>query len=181
MVPRLRKRGKIELMHGPRFIGSEIYRHSSYGGRRPLRVLRVSMVMDLSRTLGWLLGAQYLNGPRTKPAALLGFHTPEYVAALQAAETAQDVSDAVRARHGIGTQSNPVFAQMYRRPATSAGAALLAGETQRDGGVIYAPGCGTHHGMPERVLSQRSGSCDPVIAAQWIGAGGPYRHRRASP
>ena len=32
---------------GPLFIGSEIYRGSSYGGWHPLRVPRVSTVMDL--------------------------------------------------------------------------------------------------------------------------------------
>ena len=36
----------------PLFIGSEIYRGSSYGAGHPLRVPRVSTVMDLARALG---------------------------------------------------------------------------------------------------------------------------------
>ena len=139
----------------PRFIGSEIYRQSSYGGRHPLRVPRVSTVMDLSRALGWLDRGNYLNSPRAKPAALLGFHSERYVAALQQAERDQAVTEQVRLRHGLGTMDNPVFPEMFRRPATSAGGALLAGEVLRDGGTVYLPGGGTHHGMPDRA----SGFC----------------------
>ncbi len=147
----------------PAFIGSEIYRGSSYGRWHPLRVPRVSTVMDLARAMGWLPAAQYITSPRAKPEALHVWHSPTYVAALARAEAEGEVSDAVRARHQIGTPSNPVFPEIFRRPATSAGGALLAGELLRDPGVIYAPAGGTHHGMPDRA----NGFCylnDPVLA-----------------
>lgn len=146
-----------------RFIGSEIYRHSSYGGWHPLRIPRVSTVIDLSRALGWLPEGTYVNSPRAKPAALTAWHTGDYVAALMAAEAAQAVSPEVRERHHIGTPANPVFPEMFRRPATSAGAAILAGEMLAGGGVVYTPAGGTHHGMPDRA----NGFCyfnDPVLA-----------------
>ena len=147
----------------PLFIGSEIYRGSSYGDWHPLRVPRVSTVMDLSRALGWLPASQYVTSPRAKPAALSIWHDPAYIAALQQAELAGQVSDAVRARHNIGTHANPVFAEVFRRPATSAGGALLAGELLAAPGVVYAPAGGTHHGMPDHA----NGFCyfnDPVLA-----------------
>jgi len=158
----------------PRFIGSEIYRNSSYGAWHPLRVPRVSTVMDLSRAMGWLPAAQFITSPRAKPAALTGFHTDQYIAALQAAETAQAVSDETRSRHALGTPSNPIFTEMYRRPATSAGASLLAGELLSKGGVIYSPAGGTHHGMPDRA----NGFCylnDPVLAIQSLRRNGAQR------
>lgn len=158
----------------PRFIGSEIYRHSNYGGWHPLRVPRVSTVMDLARALGWLPPHQFVLSPRAKPAALIGFHTETYLAALQAAEAAQAVSEAVRERHGLGTPSNPVFAEMYRRPATSVGASLLAGELLRNGGAVYSPAGGTHHGLPDRA----NGFCylnDPVLAIQSLRRNGAQR------
>lgn len=147
----------------PVFIGSEIYRGSSYGDWHPLRVPRVSTVMDLSRALGWLPASQYITSPRAKPSALSVWHDPAYIAALQQAEIAGQVSDAIRARHNIGTHANPIFAEVFRRPATSAGGALLAGELLARPGVVYAPAGGTHHGMPDHA----NGFCyfnDPVLA-----------------
>ena len=147
----------------PVFIGSEIYRGSSYGDWHPLRVPRVSTVMDLSRALGWLPASHYITSPRAKPAALSIWHDPAYIAALQQAELAGHVSDAVRDRHNIGTHANPIFAEVFRRPATSAGGALLAGELLARPGVGYAPAGGTHHGMPDHA----NGFCyfnDPVLA-----------------
>lgn len=158
----------------PKFIGSEIYRHSSYGGWHPLRIARVSTVIDLSRALGWLPAEQYVTSPRAKPAALLAFHTADYIAALERAEAAQSVSEAVRARHQIGTVAQPIFPEMFRRPATSAGAALLAGELLADGGVVYAPAAGTHHAMPDRA----NGFCyfnDPALAILSLRRNGAQR------
>jgi acetoin utilization protein AcuC len=58
------------LVAPPLFIGSDIYRGSSYGSRHPLRVPRVSTVMDLARALGWLPTERFRTSPRAKPAAL---------------------------------------------------------------------------------------------------------------
>ena len=145
-----------------RFIGSEIYRGSSYGGRHPLRIPRVSTVMDLARTLGWLPREVYRSSPRAKPAALMAFHTPAYLAALQRAEAEGTVDAATRARHGLGTLSNPVFPEVFRRPATSAGGVMLAAELVAAGGTVHVPGGGTHHAFPDRA----NGFCylnDPVL------------------
>ncbi len=161
-------------MTRPRFLGSEIYRASSYGGMHPLRVPRVSTVMDLGRTLGWLDDANFISSPRARPAALTAWHTPDYVAALQQAEADQAVSPEVRARHGLGTATNPVYPEVFRRPATAAGSAILAGELLRDGGIVYSPASGTHHGMPDRA----NGFCylnDPVLAMLSLRRGGARR------
>nr|WP_239030046.1 acetoin utilization protein AcuC [Nereida sp. MMG025] len=150
-------------MSAPLFLGSEIYRGSSYGAWHPLRVPRVSTVMDLSRALGWLPRDQYITSPRAKPQALHIWHRPDYVAALVKAEQDQQVSDETRRKYHLGTPSNPVYPEVYRRPATAAGASLLAGELLKDGGVIYSPAGGTHHGLPSRA----NGFCylnDPVLA-----------------
>ncbi|MGR3699955.1 MAG: acetoin utilization protein AcuC, partial [Roseovarius sp.] len=113
-------------MQPPVFIGSDIYRGSSYGARHPLSIPRVPTVIDLCRALGWLPQSQYRTSPRAKPQALTAWHTPAYIAALQAAETSGQVTPHIRARHQIGTLSNPIFPEMFRRPATAAGGSLLA-------------------------------------------------------
>jgi acetoin utilization protein AcuC len=148
----------------PIFVGAEIYRGSSYGAHHPLRVPRVSTVMDLCRALGLLPTERYRTSPRAKPAALRLWHDPDYITALQAAEAEGAVSPEVTARHGLGTLSNPVFAEMFRRPATGAGGVMWAAEAlaAAPSGAVHVPGGGTHHGLRDRA----NGFCylnDPVL------------------
>ncbi|WP_435258351.1 acetoin utilization protein AcuC [Thioclava sp. FR2] len=149
---------------GPLFIGSEIYRGSSYGANHPLRVPRVSTVMDLSRALGWLPSGRFRSSPTAKPAALTAWHSSDYVTALKKAEQTGDLSAEEKSRHQLGTLSNPIFPQIYSRPATGVGGVLLAAELlAQTPGAIHVPGGGTHHGMPDRA----NGFCymnDPVLA-----------------
>lgn len=141
---------------GPLFLGSEIYRGSSYGGLHPLRVPRVPVVMDLCRALGWLTPQAYRTSPRAKPAALSLLHDPGYLEALVQAESltraGQPLPDDWRPRFGLGTLTNPCYPEMFRRPATGAGAMLWAAETLAavPSGVIHVPGAGTHHGLAGR-------------------------------
>ena len=147
----------------PLFIGSEIYRGSSYGRDHPLHIPRVSTVMDLCRALGWLPAAQYRTSPRARTAALAAFHDPGYLSALIEAEAKGTLSPALRTRYNLGTLSNPIFPEMFRRPATSAGGALLGAELVAAGGIAHVPGGGTHHGLRDRA----NGFCyinDPVLA-----------------
>ena len=159
----------------PIFIGSEVYRGSSYGASHPLRVPRVSTVMDLVRALGWLPARQFITSPRAKPKALELWHAPAYIEALQVAARDGVVDGATCKRFGLGTLSNPVFADMFRRPATGAGGVMLAAQTLvQKPGVVYVPGGGTHHGMPDRA----NGFCylnDPVLGVLTLRQGGVGR------
>jgi len=164
----------------PLFIGSEIYRSSTYGRRHPLAIPRVSTVMDLSRALGWLDDDVYLDSPRATPEELARFHAPDYVAAVQAAEATQRVGDDVRERTNLGRLENPVFGEMFRRPATAVGGSLAAAdrlvEAWRAGApaTVYNPAGGTHHGRPDRA----SGFCyfnDPVLGILRLLDGGLTR------
>jgi acetoin utilization protein AcuC len=128
-------------------------------------------VIDLCRAMGWLPASQYINSPRARPQALTSWHTPAYIEALQRAETEGMVSPETRARHHLGTLSNPVFPEMFRRPATAAGGSLLATDLIAEGGVVYNPGGGTHHGMADHA----GGFCylnDPVLALKALLAQG---------
>jgi acetoin utilization protein AcuC len=141
----------VGTVAAPLLIGSDIYRSSSYGAAHPLRVPRVSTVMDLSRALGWLPPARFRASPRAKPAALTLWHQPAYIAALQAAEAQGEATLEMRQRYHLGTLANPVFPEVFRRPATGAGVTMLAAELlAQTPGVIHVPGGGTHHGLPDR-------------------------------
>ncbi len=155
----------------PLYIGSEIYRRSTYEPKHPLAIPRVSTCTDLCRAMGWLADAQFVTSPMASAAAVARFHDPEYIAALHRAEIAQQVSDADRARFRIGAEGNPVYAEVYRRPMISAGGMMLAARLTGAGGIVHCPGGGTHHGRPDRA----SGFCylnDPVLALlTWLDLG----------
>ncbi len=146
----------------PQFIGSEIYRHSTYGMRHPLAIPRVSTCIDLCRAMGWLPDRQYHDSPLASDAQLARFHHPDYIAALRRAEADQTLSDADKTRFNLGRNGNPIFPEVFRRPATASGGSLLAARLAGEGGVIYNPAGGTHHGRPDHA----SGFCffnDPAL------------------
>jgi acetoin utilization protein AcuC len=150
------------MIPGPRFIGSEIYRRSRYGGKHPLAIPRVSLVIDLCRALGWLADGNYIESPQATPEQLARFHDPDYVRAVVECERTQTATSEQRERFGLGANGNPVFGEVFRRPATACGATLLAAELLRAGGIMYSPAGGTHHGRKARA----SGFCffnDPVL------------------
>ncbi len=159
------------MQHRPIYIGSEIYRGSTYGPGHPLAIPRVSTCTDLIQAMGWLDPAQYRDAPLASDAEITRFHDPDYLAALKRAEARQMVSAADRDRFRIGADSNPVYPEVFRRPATSAGGVLLAARLVHGGGVVHCPGGGTHHGRADRA----SGFCylnDPVLALlAWLDAG----------
>ncbi|MBR0659239.1 acetoin utilization protein AcuC [Neoroseomonas oryzicola] len=155
----------------PILIGSEIYRRSTYGPKHPLAIPRVSTTLDLIRALGWVDPARYHDSPMATPDALSRFHHPDYLAALMRAEAEQGVSPADRERFRIGADGNPVYREVFRRPATSAGGTMLAARLTARGGIAHVPGGGTHHGRADRA----SGFCylnDPVLGLmEWLGLG----------
>ncbi|HKF73009.1 MAG TPA: acetoin utilization protein AcuC [Stellaceae bacterium] len=142
-------------MPGPsRLIGSEIYRRSSYGGRHPLAIPRVSLMLDLVRTLGWLPEGAYIEATPATPAELARFHDPGYIAAVQCAERERRVDPDVSERHHIGRNGNPVYPEVFSRPAIACGATLAAVELLLSGSqapaIIHSPAGGTHHGRRDR-------------------------------
>lgn len=137
------------------FIGSEIYRDSTYGRGHPLAIPRVSLAIDLIRALGWFPDGSYIDSPRADADYLQRFHSADYVAAVIQAERDQDASPDIRKRHNIGINGNPIFPEMFVRPATAAGGGRMAAELVRDGGTVFNLGGGQHHGRPDHA----SGFC----------------------
>ncbi len=163
----------------PVYIGSEIYRASTYGPKHPLAIPRVSTAIDLCRAMGWLPDAVFVTAPMATEAQVTRFHDPLYVAALRRAEAEQGVSEPDRERYRIGADGNPVYREVYRRPMTSAGGVMLAARLLldaparpgADAAIVHCPGGGTHHGRPDRA----SGFCylnDPVLGIlTWLDGG----------
>ena len=159
------------MLPRPLYIGSEVYRHSTYGPGHPLAVPRVSTCTDLCRAMGWLDDDIFIAAPMATVEQLTRFHDPAYIDALQRAEATQTISDEDRARFRIGAEGNPVYPEIFRRPATSAGGVMLAARLVLNGGIVHCPGGGTHHGRRDRA----SGFCylnDPALGIlTWLDAG----------
>jgi len=151
----------------PLFIGSEIYRHSSYGARHPLAIPRVSICIDLCRSLGWLPDNVYIDSPQATEEQLARFHDRDYIAALQIAGQNGTAPYEIKERYNFGRNGNPIFPEMFTRPATVCGASLYAADRLAESAsgltFVFNPAGGTHHGRPGRA----SGFCyfnDPVLA-----------------
>lgn len=147
------------------FLGSDIFRGSVYGKGHPLNIARVWPVMDICTALGWLDEDHFLSIPPATESELEIFHTTAYIAALKQAEQQGWLETSLMDRHRIGRDSNPLFPQIYSRPATAAKASLVAIDLLVSGKaeIVFNPSGGTHHGMPDRA----NGFCfvnDPAIA-----------------
>jgi acetoin utilization protein AcuC len=144
-------------------IASEIFWTSRHAPGHPLAIPRVSLTIDLCRALGWLEPGCYVEAEPASVPELLRFHASDYVEAVQRAEATQSASAEDRLRFNLGINGNPVYGEVFRRPATACGASLQAARLLRGGGIVYNPAGGTHHGQP----AQASGYCifnDPVLA-----------------
>ncbi len=139
-------------------IGHDIYRYSSHGRGHPLAISRVSSTLDLIAALGWLDPDRYVEAPQATPTQLGRFHDSEYLDALSRAEATQSLTEAERQRFNVGINGNPIYPEIFRRPATSCGGTLKAVEIALASAEpirVYHPAGGTHHGRP----AQASGFC----------------------
>ncbi len=147
---------------------------AGFGSGHPLAIPRVATVLALCRALGWIAAGELRDCPRASARQLREFHSPEYIAALRAAEIAGIATIEERERFGIGTRENPLFPGLFARAAATVGGAMLAAELALEGHVVFHPAGGTHHGRPARA----SGFCyfnDPVFALRRLAARGLSR------
>ncbi len=147
----------------PLYIGSEIYRKSSFGHNHPLSYARQSSVLDMCRQLGWLKDGQFVQSPVADFETLTRYHGADYVRALQSADKIGKASIAQRKKYNFGTMENPLFKGVYKRAATTIGGSILAAELALKGRTTFHPSGGTHHGLKHKA----HGFCyfnDPVYA-----------------
>jgi acetoin utilization protein AcuC len=147
-------------------IHSDAYTRFDYGPEHPLRMERLGLTWRLMEAYG-LTALPGVTLREPDPAAerdLLRFHTEEYLAVLQAANTGH-ASPAVICRYGLGPGDNPVFPGLWEVACLAAGGSLLAARLVAEGEVdrAFHFAGGLHHAMPDRA----SGFCyvnDAVLA-----------------
>jgi acetoin utilization protein AcuC len=156
------------------FVASDFCRRPGFGRHHPLSIPRVSAVLELCASLGWIDASRMRTSRVATVAELRRHHDAAYIEALRASDAAGRVEPDIRTRHGFGNFENPLFPGVFERAATAVGGSILAAELALEGRVAFHPAGGTHHGQRDRA----SGFCyfnDPVFAIGRLLEGGMSR------
>tara|TARA_B100000963_G_C22564790_1_gene643117 strand:- start:235 stop:1359 length:1125 start_codon:yes stop_codon:yes gene_type:complete len=144
---------------------SDIFRGSRYEKGHPLDMDRVWPSVELIRQMGWIKEDQIIKISPAEITELIKFHDLDYVKALKMAEENQNLPENLKKKFNIGIGNNPIFSEVFSRPATAAKASISAVEmiANKKAKKILNISGGTHHGKK----SQAFGFCflnDCVLA-----------------
>ena len=145
------------------YIGSEIYRKSSFGYNHPLSYARQESVADMCRALGWLDVDNFIQSPIANITTLTRYHDHAYVSALKSCGASGSVPKNIREYYNFGTMENPLFTGIFDRAATTVGGSIEAAKQALKGHIAFHPSGGTHHGLKDKA----HGFCyfnDPAFA-----------------
>ena len=140
----------IKHRNNPIFVGGEVFRKPAFGSNHPLAYSRISGVLDVCESLGWLPSDLFCDVEMAPIETLTRLHDSNYIAALQAAVERGSATPDDRARYNFGTMENPVFPGLFERAATTVAGTIKAAELALRHGVAFHPSGGTHHGKPDR-------------------------------
>ena len=148
----------------PVLIANEIYRLLPFDQSHPLALNRIMPVIGLAQILDWLDESQYKESSIASVDMLARYHNIDYVEAVLSAENNRCIPGILGRRFNLGRHGNSYFSKIFTRPATTAGASILAGRLLADNeeGIIFSPAGGNHHAKK----NQASGFCifnDPVL------------------
>ncbi len=150
-----------------RLIGSYAYRNLRYTKNHPLRIPRVSLLLELLKAMGLLTEAELVESRPAQWEELRLFHEEEYLKALEECDQCQCVKREYRERFNIGTYENPVSPAMWRGSLLATGSSVQAVELFLEGFTTFNPAGGMHHAYPSRA----NGFCfinDPGVALQYL-------------
>ena len=102
-------------------------------------------VIGLAQSLNWLDESQYKESSRASVNMLARYHNVDYVEAVLSAENNRCISGTLGKRFNLGRRGNSYFSKIFTRPATTAGASILAGQllAHNEEGIIFSPAGGT--------------------------------------
>ncbi|EDP74931.1 acetoin utilization protein AcuC [Hydrogenivirga sp. 128-5-R1-1] len=148
-----------------KLIGSLKYKNLRYTKNHPLRIPRVSLLLDFLVAMGLIEEEEKVEGRPAIMEELLLFHDKEYIDTLIEADECQCVPKGARERFGIGSYENPVSPAMFRGSSLATGSSVQAVELFLEGNSAFNPAGGMHHAFRDRA----HGFCfinDPVIAIE---------------
>ncbi|MDW8095191.1 MAG: acetoin utilization protein AcuC [Aquificaceae bacterium] len=148
-----------------RLIGSFQYRNLRYTKNHPLRIPRVSLLLELLFALELLKEEELTESRNAIWEELTLFHEEDYLKALEECDRCQCVRKEYRERFNIGTYENPVSPAMWRGSLLATGSSVQAVELFTENYIPFNPAGGMHHAYP----SKAKGFCfinDPGVAIQ---------------
>ena len=127
---------------------SDIFKGSRYEKGHPLDMDRVWPSVELIQLMGWVNEEQIIKNKPAEIDELIKFHDLEYVKALKKAEKELDLPDYLKRKYNIGIGNNPIFSEVFSRPASAAKASIKAVEmiANKQAKKILNISGGTHHG-----------------------------------
>ena len=127
---------------------SDIFKGSRYEKGHPLDMDRVWPSVELIQLMGWVNEEQIIKNKPAEIDELIKFHDLEYVKALKKAEEELDLPDYLKKKYNIGIGNNPIFSEVFSRPASAAKASIKAVEmiANKQAKKILNISGGTHHG-----------------------------------
>ena len=127
---------------------SDIFKGSRYEKGHPLDMDRVWPSVELIQLMGWVKEEQIIKNKPAEIDELIKFHDLEYVKALKKAEEELDLPDYLKRKYNIGIGNNPIFSEVFSRPASAAKASIKAVEmiANKQAKKILNISGGTHHG-----------------------------------
>ncbi len=148
-----------------KLVGSYRYRKLRYSKNHPLRIPRVSLLLDFLKALDAIDEGQMEEGRPATDEELLLFHTPDYIQALKKCDAEGKVEKGFRELYNIGTYENPLSPAMWKGSLLATGSSAQAVELFLRGFIAFSPAGGMHHAYPSRA----NGFCfinDPAIALE---------------
>ena len=127
---------------------SKIFKGSRYGEGHPLNIDRVWPSLDLLKIMNWVSDEQLVFNEPARIDELTSFHDIDYLKALKKAEIYQDLDLMEKKKYNLGIGVNPIFKEVYSRPASAAKSSMRAIEFLASGKAekILNFSGGTHHG-----------------------------------
>ncbi len=154
-------------MRSARLVGSLKYRNLRYTKNHPLRIPRVSLLLEFLDAMDLIDEEEKVEGRPATMEELLLFHDREYIDTLIEADRCQCVPEGARERFGIGSYENPVSPAMFKGSSLATGSSLQTAELFLKGFSAFNPAGGMHHAFRDKA----HGFCfinDPVITIEFL-------------
>lgn len=138
----------------------------NFGPTHPMAPIRVDLTMRLADELGVLDGLRLVSPPFATEEQLRSVHSDDLIAAVTKCGTTPGHIDL---EHGLGSDDDPVFADMHIAAAHVVGSTIEAARQVHSGESLHSVSIagGLHHAMRDR----SAGFCiynDVAAAIQWL-------------